>query len=345
MWEVPTAVSGASEHSFVLVFEDAAGVEVQRRRSDTVAARAACQCGWRAGTALPVPSARPATATRASNAAEIDVVLEVGSERLRAAWWRTHLVEALPAVDLAAALPGLQIADAALTDAAASAWVDGASWAAIGAAAGVSKQAAHQRWSHATIAGPPRALAPARDGRPRRRVLPEPAGWPTLPGWSHPAPELADRHAPRSWGVTLAGRETVGVTAAAAYVGAGCSCGWADRSVPMPDVPRSRLGDALADLARHLFAPSWHRHLHQAAPTLRVQVQAERTAEEARALGELVAEARVRGATWSQIGDAVGMSGAGAADRWSDDPGRYRSPRAAARRPRRTAVLRSQART
>jgi hypothetical protein len=161
-------------------------------------------------------------------------------------------------------MPALGLDDPALADAVASAWVDGASWTEIGAALGMARQVAWKRWRHTVLPGPPRALAPAAGGRPRRRELP-----PRPPGaarWAHPCPELAEANSPLAYGVTLDGHERVGVSPAAAYAGPGCSCGWRGTALEIPDVPRAQLPAALGGLAERAFAPAWNTHLHQPSP-------------------------------------------------------------------------------
>lgn len=347
MWEKPEGVPAAAGHDPVLLFADDQGRVAPARGAHSVSVRAGCHCGWDAGTGIAIPQAVPATENRPGNHDEVEALIAEHREGLRARWWREHLVVVAPTADLAAAMPALRLDDPALADAVASAWVDGASWAEIGAVLGVARQVAWKRWRHTVLPGPPRALAPAADGRPRRRELPSVRGWPGRPGWAHPCPEVAEAHSPLAYGVTLTGRERVGVTAAAAYAGPGCSCGWRGTVLAVPDVPRAQLAAALGALAERAFAPAWNTHLHRAEPTARIRARLAPTRDDATDLDRLVAQARDRGASWAAIGAAVGISAQGAWDRWST-PAEGSAVGTPAPRPRarrsRSMVLRSETR-
>lgn len=317
MWETPDGLPAAAGHDPLLLFADDAGQTATTRTAGSVSVRPGCRCGWDGGGGVRIPQEAPATETHPGNHDEVQAAVTAAGEGLRARWWREHLVVVAPAAELAAATPALRLDDPALADAVASAWVAGASWAEIGAAVGVARQVAWKRWHHTVHPGPPRALAPTAGGRPRRRELPAPGGWPGRPGWAHPCPELADTHSPIAYGVSLTGRERVGVTAAAAYAGPGCVCGWRGTAVEVPDVPRGQLAAALGRLADQVFAPGWNTHLHQAVPTARIWARLAAARADAADLDRLVAQARDRGASWAAIGAAVGISAQGAWDRWS----------------------------
>ncbi|WP_249068720.1 hypothetical protein [Modestobacter muralis] len=119
----------------------------------------------------------------------------------------------------------------------------------------------------------------------------------------------------------------------AAVVGwvAGCECGWRGR--PWTRVPSPELADRGARLLatggdfydlegpeETLVMDEWRAHI---APFLTLEVlrdAAERHAATGRALDEAVAAARTAGASWSDVGQATGMSRQSAHVRWRRDP-------------------------
>lgn len=347
MWEMPVGLPAAAGHVPVTMFSDGGHEPGPARTPYSLWAYPGCRCGWVGESPARIPLPVPATEGVAGNRDQVEAAVGELAVGLRSRWWREHLVVVAPAADLAAAMPGLRLDDPGLADAVASAWVDGASWAEVGAAVGIARQAAWKRWRHTVVShGRSRGLAVAADGRPRRRELPAPGGWPGQPGWVHPCPELVDEHSPVSYSVTLAGRERVGVTTSAAYAGPGCRCGWRGPVLEVPEVPRAELGAALGALAVRVFAPAWNTHFHQAVPTARIRSRLGPTRDDADDLDRLVDQARARGASWAAIGAAVGMSAQGAWDRWSTLSTAPASSAPARRHRRRspTMMLRSQSR-
>jgi hypothetical protein len=114
--------------------------------------RAACTCGWRGP--LWRRAKRAATAKNGGR-----WVYSIDTDPDDAAWegvrqeWLDHAqnvdatASAITAVDRAAR--ALDTARAELDAAVACARITGASWEAIGQAAGISRQSAHERWAHA----------------------------------------------------------------------------------------------------------------------------------------------------------------------------------------------------
>jgi hypothetical protein len=110
--------------------------------------RGICSCGWRGPLWRRAPSEAAAGPARrlvywadANEYADPPEGIEdaIGDE------WRVHLPS--PAIgDVKAAAAAARKADAALDDAVRLARLDGATWAAIGAAAAMTRQAANERW-------------------------------------------------------------------------------------------------------------------------------------------------------------------------------------------------------
>lgn len=105
--------------------------------------RAGCECGWRGGrfysrTEWPSPDGGAPE--------EVD---GYDTEAGTYAEWTRHLAEAVPTLAVHDAAERAATARDELNRAVALARAAGASWAAIGAAAGMSKQSAHERWAEA----------------------------------------------------------------------------------------------------------------------------------------------------------------------------------------------------
>ena len=351
MWETPDGLPAAAGHDPLLLFADDAGHTTATRTAASVWLRPGCRCGWDGGGGLRIPPEVPATGTHPGNHAEVQAAVTAAGEGLRARWWREHLVVVAPAAELAAAMPALRLDDPALADAVASAWVAGASWAEIGAAVGVARQVAWKRWHHTVHPGPPRTLAPAADGRPRRRELPAPGGWPGRPGWAHPVSRARRHPLPhRLWGHpdrpgTGRGHRGGGLRRPGLCVRVARHHGRGPRRPPRPAAGRAGAAGRSGVRARRGTptctrrcpppgsGPGWPRPAPM-PPTSTASVAA----------------ARDRGASWAAIAAAVGISPQGAWDRWStphptgpDATSPQTTPTPARRHPKRsqTTVLRA----
>lgn len=107
--------------------------------------RAACECGWRGAQFYP-RAEWPTASGRAPE--QVEGMREDGSELGGGclAEWLEHLHAALPALAVHDLTQTISRAQAELGDAVARARDAGASWTTIGAAAGITRQSAHERW-------------------------------------------------------------------------------------------------------------------------------------------------------------------------------------------------------
>ena len=132
-----------------------AGAEVVNGRI-AVGWRGLCSCGWRGPLWRRVPSASAADPARRlvywASPTALAKPADSTSDAIRQEW-KDHLPSpAIAGVRAAAAADRKAGAD--LDDAVARARLDGESWAAIGDAAGMSRQAAHERWGKRQLAAP-----------------------------------------------------------------------------------------------------------------------------------------------------------------------------------------------
>jgi hypothetical protein len=107
--------------------------------------RAVCTCGWRGGQFYPRaewPSSHGGPPPQVYG--EDEHGHETGGGAL--AEWENHLRQALPALDVHDLTRSIARAHDELGDAVARARAAGASWTVIGAAAGMTRQSAHERW-------------------------------------------------------------------------------------------------------------------------------------------------------------------------------------------------------
>lgn len=115
---------------------------------DAVGWRGICTCGWLGPLWRRVPAEKDADAARHLvywAVPDIWADYPPGTEDVIRAEWRAHLPS--PAIaDVKAAAAAARKADDALDDAVRRARLDGASWAAVGDAAGMTRQAAWERW-------------------------------------------------------------------------------------------------------------------------------------------------------------------------------------------------------
>lgn len=115
---------------------------------------AACDCGWRGGhtwSRADVLAADPVYAAQVQRyppAASIAPESVEGTEDGNGAMgqWRAHLAAALPGLAVHDAAARLDAARDELDRAVVTARAAGSSWAVIGAAAGFTRQSAHERW-------------------------------------------------------------------------------------------------------------------------------------------------------------------------------------------------------
>ena len=146
-----------------------AGAAASLARADVINGRNAvgwlglCSCGWRGPLWRRVPSASAADPARRlvywASPTTWAKPADSTSDAIRQEW-KDHLPSpAIAGVRAAAAADRKAGAD--LDDAVARARLDGESWAAIGDAAGMTRQAAHERWGKRQPAGP---AATAQEG-------------------------------------------------------------------------------------------------------------------------------------------------------------------------------------
>lgn len=165
-WTHPGGYAPAADHEGrpAAVRDDGTLTEVPESGGgpggDVAALTAVCACGWRSAEAEAhyVRGRYPS--------------LDASLARALRGEWEDHLRAALPEILVAEALDADAVG-AAVREARAA----GASWARIGAAAGTSRQAAHERWKHLDpgdetewIAALPGALF-SRGGDDRRLLL------------------------------------------------------------------------------------------------------------------------------------------------------------------------------
>lgn len=103
--------------------------------------RAACDCGWRGAGFWP-RAEYPGSSSMAPD--EVDG-FDTGGGIF--AQWSAHLHAMLPGLAVHDAAQDLDTASRRLDQAVADARRSGASWTVIGAAAGLTRQSAYQRWS------------------------------------------------------------------------------------------------------------------------------------------------------------------------------------------------------
>lgn len=318
-WRHPADdLPAAHAHQAHTVFLPVEGDDVPEshvRRRDSAAVRAACSCGWR-GPRLAITQQGGEHSGPAP--AEVDREVETLQRRRLQGQWEAHLREVVPTLGLHLHMPHVRYLDAELTAAVAHARHHEVTWEGIAAAcsrpgAGIvmSRQAAQQRW------GP--NIAAGRDGPGERVRLPVVTGWPSLPGWSHPAAGLdaaaALAHRPRTVWVQRRGGEAENRTRSSTGLRPGCGCGWRGSPRPLPDEPPSRMAAAVGGIERG-FGPEWGRHLYTAVATLRMREVLDLMAGVHADLDAAVAHARRGEASWQDIADVVGTKRQSAHQRW-----------------------------
>lgn len=138
----------------------------QRHPAAVTAWQAACSCGWVSTTAHsrddhPVP----------------DHSAHLGPEDLKADGgaiereWTRHLHQAVPELALHDVLADVRAGRGQVEEAVRAARAGGASWAAIGRAADITRQTAHERWSKVVRNGTGPALRADRNDDPLRAVV------------------------------------------------------------------------------------------------------------------------------------------------------------------------------
>jgi hypothetical protein len=116
--------------------------------AEVIGWRGACTCGWqgalwtRVGSAAEEDLPRRRAYIPASGFSDPSATVEeaIGEE------WRAHAVPVTLVADVRAAARGYARAGERLTASVAAAKAAGATWADIGAAVGITRQAAHERW-------------------------------------------------------------------------------------------------------------------------------------------------------------------------------------------------------
>jgi len=111
--------------------------------------RAACECGWRGTQFWPRSAFRGWTSSIAP-----DEVAGFATGHGAYGEWFEHLHAVLPGLAVHDAAQELADARETLDQAVATARASGASWTLIGNAAGITRQAAHERWGVAYPAPP-----------------------------------------------------------------------------------------------------------------------------------------------------------------------------------------------
>jgi hypothetical protein len=118
--------------------------------AEVVGWRGACTCGWqgvmwtRVGSAAEENLARRRAYIPASGFSDPSARVEEAIEEE----WRAHATPVTLVADVRAAAREYAKAGERLTASVAAAKVAGATWAEIGAAVGITRQAAHERWIH-----------------------------------------------------------------------------------------------------------------------------------------------------------------------------------------------------
>ena len=113
---------------------------------------------------------------------------------------------------------------------------------------------------------------------------------------------------------------------------AGCQCGWRGTRFFLRAEWRTADCAIAPEQVAERCRADWERHLRAALPVLGIHDLTRRVDDARENLVEAVRAARAAGVGWTLIGEAAGISGAGAKARWSDAtrPGRAAEP---ARRP------------
>jgi hypothetical protein len=113
---------------------------------------------------------------------------------------------------------------------------------------------------------------------------------------------------------------------------AGCQCGWRGTRLFLRAEWRTTDCAIAPEQVAERCRADWERHLRVALPVLGIHDFTRRVEDARENLVEAVRAARAAGVGWTLIGEAAGISGAGAKARWSDAtrPGRAAEP---ARRP------------
>ncbi|HEY4605891.1 MAG TPA: hypothetical protein VIH08_16290 [Blastococcus sp.] len=113
---------------------------------------------------------------------------------------------------------------------------------------------------------------------------------------------------------------------------AGCQCGWRGTRLFLRAEWRTADCAIAPEQVAERCRADWERHLRVALPVLGIHDFTRRVEDARENLVEAVRAARAAGVGWTLIGEAAGISGAGAKARWSDAtrPGRAAEP---ARRP------------
>lgn len=189
--------------------------------------RAACDCGWRSPLLYP----RAEHPSEDGFAPEPIEGFETGGGCY--AEWRAHLAAALPELAVYDAWQAIREHTETLEAAITRARGAGVTWAKIGEAADMSKQAAWQRWQH--LDTPP---AQTRDDAPAEQEQAD----------TTPAPEVAVYTAPYSPGTVHAS----GLRGTLHY--ARCACGWHSADVTQKQKAEAAAQDH-ADATSHRYTP------------------------------------------------------------------------------------------
>ena len=95
---------------------------------------------------------------------------------------------------------------------------------------------------------------------------------------------------------------------------AACACGW--RGPIQRGLPRDEWGYLDDSTDENRIIEAWRRHIEPEKHTELVAEAAERYAAAGRDLDDAVREARASGASWADIGRAVGITRQSARERW-----------------------------
>lgn len=152
--------------------------------AEVVGWRGACTCGWqgvmwtRVGSASEEDLGRRRAYIPSSGFSDPSMAVEEAIE----GEWRAHALPVTLVADVRVAAREYARAGERLTASVAAAKVEGATWADIGAAAGISRQAAHERWKDSTV------IARAKDEEATRSLEELIA---SLPPDRRPMPDVA----------------------------------------------------------------------------------------------------------------------------------------------------------
>lgn len=151
------ALAGSYGPAGVEVSEYADGTRAEhqadvRADAEVIGWRAWCSCGWKGSTYTRVASPELEDRVRrlAYEAADSPFPPQWVEDTVHGEWL-AHVAPAEAVTEVAAAAHDVAAATERLDDAAIRARLAGASWAAIGAAAGITRQAAHLRWYNRTL--------------------------------------------------------------------------------------------------------------------------------------------------------------------------------------------------